>query len=113
MNTTKLWIVSALMILLFPLGVRAQEGSEKAAADVRQELVELKQLVSAVSARLDKMEQRLSRLEEQVGRKVEPATRMRPLGSSLMVDEHGVIWDGPRPVGVWGVNGDHTAREVR
>ena len=105
MNTTKLWIISALMILLFPLGIRAQEKPEKAVTDLRQELVELKKLVSGISARLDKMERRLSQLEERLGLPVEPTTRMRPLGSHLMVDKHGIIWEGGRPVGLWGVNG--------
>ena len=30
----------------------------------------------------------------------------RPLGRNLKVDRHGVIWEGDRPVGIWGVNGD-------
>lgn len=105
MNTNKLWIVSALIILLFPLGIQAQEKPEKAVTDLREELVELKQLVSGISARLDKMERLLSRLEERVGLPVEPTTRLRPLGSYLKVDKNGVIWDGGRPVGIWGVNG--------
>jgi formylglycine-generating enzyme required for sulfatase activity len=44
-------------------------------------------------------------LEERAGLSGKPTTRMRPLGRHLMVDEHGIIWDGERPVGIWGVNG--------
>jgi formylglycine-generating enzyme required for sulfatase activity len=44
-------------------------------------------------------------LEERAGLSGKPTTRMRPLGRHLMVDEHGIIWDGGRPVGIWGVNG--------
>ncbi len=53
---------------------------------------------------VDKID-RPSRLGERVGQPVEPTKRMRPLGGHLMVDEHSIIWDGGKPVGVWDVNG--------
>ena len=94
--------------------------------DVQQELVELKQLVSGISARLDKIEERLSQLEERTWLPGElktrirlpgepttktqpvakPTRKMRPLGNHLMVDEFGNIWEGEKRVGVWGVNGN-------
>jgi hypothetical protein len=80
-------------------------GKPAATTDLRQELVELKQLASRVSARLDNMERRLSQLEERGRLRGEPTMRMRSLGNHLMVDEHGIIWDGGKPVGVWGING--------
>ena len=80
-------------------------GKPAATTDLQQELVELKQLVAGLSARLDKMEQRLSLLEERGRFRSESTVRMRSLGNHLMVDEHGIIWDGGRPVGVWGING--------
>ena len=43
--------------------------------------------------------------EERADLPSKPTTRMRPLGRHLLVDEHGIIWDGERPVGIWGVNG--------
>ena len=54
----------------------------------------------------DMANQQPLRPEERLGPPGEATTRMRPLGRHLMVDEHGIIWDGGRPVGVWGVNGD-------
>jgi len=80
-------------------------GKPVATTDLRQELVELKQLVLGISARLDNMERRLSQLEERGWLRGEPTMRLRSLGNHLMVDEHSIIWDGGKPVGVWGVNG--------
>jgi len=71
--------------------------------DVRQELVELKQLLSGLSARLEKIERRLSRLEKRLPG--EPTTHLRSLNNHLTVDEHGIIWDRGKPGRVWGVNG--------
>ncbi len=34
---------------------------------------------------------------------IKPTSRMRPLSG---VDENGIIWDGGRPVGFWGIDGD-------
>ena len=48
-----------------------------------------------------------SRLEKRVGLAAESTTSMRPLGGHLMVDAHGIIWDGGKPVGVWDVNNGH------
>ncbi len=31
---------------------------------------------------------------------------IRPLGSHLKVDEHGIIWDGEKPVGTWGLDAE-------
>jgi hypothetical protein len=93
--------------------------------DVQQELAELKQLVSGISARLDRIEERLSQLEERTWLPGEPRTRirlpgevttktqpvgkpttkMRPLSNHLMVDEFGNIWEGEKRVGLWGVPG--------
>jgi formylglycine-generating enzyme required for sulfatase activity len=47
--------------------------------------------------------------EERAGLSGKPTTRMRPLGRHLLVDEHGIIWDDGRPVGIWGVNGSPMA----
>jgi hypothetical protein len=94
--------------------------------DVHQELAELKQLVSGISARLDRIEERLSQLEERTRLPGElktrirlpgepttktqpvakPTTKMRPLGNHLMVDEFGNIWEGEKRVGLWGVPGN-------
>jgi hypothetical protein len=105
MNSTRLWIVLALTVFLFPLGIYAQVKPQKAATDGQQKMAELKQLVAGISARLDKMERRLSLLEQRVGPSDNVPVGLRPLGRHLMVDENGVIWDGRRPVGYWGVNG--------
>jgi hypothetical protein len=104
MKSASLWIVLALMVFLFPLGIRAQEKPEKAATDWRQEMAELKQLVARISTRLDNIERRLSQLER-VGPSERAPAGMRPLGRRLMVDENGVIYDGKIPVGFWGING--------
>ncbi len=72
--------------------------------DVRQELVELKQLLSGISAQQDKMEWRLSQLEKQLRLQGEPTMKMRALGNHLMVDDHGIIWKDAAPIGVWGLN---------
>ena len=45
-------------------GAQTKDERGKVAADQRQELAELKQLASEISARLDKMERRLSQMEE-------------------------------------------------
>ncbi len=45
-------------------GTQTKDERGKVAADQRQELAELKQLASEISARLDKMERRLSQMEE-------------------------------------------------
>lgn len=52
MNTARLSFFLALAVFLFPAGARAQEKPEKSVTDLRQELAELKQVVSALSARL-------------------------------------------------------------
>jgi hypothetical protein len=56
---------------------------------------------------VEKIAPPLSRLEKRVGLAAESTTSMRPLGGHLMVDAHGIIWDGGKPVGVWDVNGDN------
>jgi hypothetical protein len=40
-----------------------------------------------------------------------PTPPLRPLGSNLMVDKKGIIWDGSHPVGMWGVDGCKTRPE--
>ena len=52
----------------------------------------------------------LSQLKEQVGKQAAPALPLRSLGNNLLVDKNGVIWDQGKPVGHWGVNGDHIIR---
>jgi len=76
---------------------------EKPVTDQRQELAELKKLVSKLSARLDKVERQLSQMEVRVEQPGGPAG-MRPFGGHMTVDEFGTIWDGGRPVGTWGVD---------
>ena len=107
----------------------AGDRPDASEAGLRKDIVELQKTIARLTSRLEAMEQRLSKLEkatnggptviitrqdkierpsrlgERVGQPVEPTTRMRPLGSHLMVDEHGIIWDGGKPVGVWDVNG--------
>ena len=34
-----------------------------------------------------------------------PTPPLRSLGSNLMVDKNGIIWDSGKPVGIWGING--------
>jgi hypothetical protein len=63
--------------------------------------------LGTIESEPSQLERRPSRLEKRVGQPVEPTTRMRSLGNHLMVDEHGIIWGGGRPVGVWGVNPGH------
>jgi hypothetical protein len=115
MNASRLWITAALIsIFLLPFGVQAQEQREKTPNGLRQEVLELKRLISEFTARLQKMERRLSKLEKRVELRADPAAKpgadptkkMRPLGSHLMVDEKGIIWSHGRPVGYWGVDGD-------
>lgn len=38
---------------------------------------------------------------------------IRPLGSHLKVDQHGVIWDGEKPVGIWGLDSEPTTPAAR
>ena len=111
----RLWIAAVLMlILLSPFRIQAHEQREKTPNGLRQEVLELKQLILEFTARLEKMERRLSQLEKRVELRADPTivlradptTRMRPLGSHLMVDENGIIWErGGRFIGYWGVNG--------
>jgi hypothetical protein len=57
---------------------------------------------------LEKVKRQPSRPEKR-----KPTKQMRPLGSHYMVDENGIIWDGDRPVGIWGVNGRGTPEGPR
>lgn len=105
-----LWTTSVLMsMLLFSFPACAQEQPEKRPGDLRQEVLELKRVLLDVSARLEKMERRLSQLEERLSQPVQTTGRMRPVGSRLMVDENGILWDHGRPVGIWGINGGEPA----
>ena len=102
----RLWITAVLIsILLSPFGIQAHEQREKTPNGLRQEVRELKQLNLELKARLEEMERRLSQLENLVELRSDATARMRPLGSGLMVDENGTIWQHGRPVGYWGVNG--------
>jgi hypothetical protein len=45
------------------------------------------------------------------GKPSKPTPPLRPLGSHLMVDKNSVIWDGDRPVGIWGIDGHEISPE--
>jgi len=102
-----------ILILLSPYRIQAHEQREKTPNDLRQELLELKQLILGLTARLEQMERRLSQLETRVELRADPTTRMRPLGSRFMVDENATIWERGRPVGYWGVNGGNSVGRRR
>jgi hypothetical protein len=102
----KLWTFLALMsMVLVSFYVQAEDQCEKKRDDPQQEVRELKRLVLELTARLEKIERRLSQLEKPREQPAQATTGMVPLGSHLMVDRHGIIWDEGRPVGTWGVNG--------
>jgi len=103
----RLWFAPVLIsILLSPIGIQAQEQREETRNGLRQEVLELKQLILQLTARLEEMDRRLSQLEQRIESRTDGGTKMRPLGSRLMVDENGTIWEPGWPVGYWGVNGD-------
>ena len=76
--------------------------------DLRTEIRELKRLVLDLSDRLDVLDGRLSRLEQERRSSREAndfqSPGRRPLGN-YSVDKNGIIWDGNLPIGVWGVWG--------
>jgi len=103
----RLWAAPVLIsILLSPIGIQAQEQPEKTANGLRREVLELKQLILQLTTRLEEVDRRLSLLEKRIEPGTDGSTKMRRLGSRLMVDENGTIWNYGRPVGYWGVNGD-------
>jgi len=112
MKTRSAVILACGLLLLMPLAARAQEQDKPPRDESRQEVAEVKRLLQELSARLEKIDARLGRVEQQLGmfgepagRQAKPRGKLRPLGSRLMVDENGVIWDGGSAVGHWGVNG--------
>ncbi len=42
------------------------------------------------------------------GSQIVPTPPLRPMGSDLMVDKKGIIWDRGKPVGLWGIDGGKT-----
>ena len=86
----------------------AQDKPTVADDDLRTEIRELKRLVLDLSDRLDVLDRRLSRLEQERRSSHEvtdsQSSGRRPLGN-YSVDKNGIIWDGNLPIGVWGVWG--------
>ena len=98
-------LVAVLFFVLLP-GASAQDKPTVVVDDLRTGIRELKRLMSDLSDRLDVLERRLSRLEQECRSSREVTDSQspgrRPLGS-YSVDENGIIWDENHPIGIWGV----------
>ncbi len=97
-------VVVCISLVISPS--HAIEPCDNSSNSQQQEVLGLKQAIAKVLARLEQLEQRISELEKTMGRtRGQTETQMRPLGSRMMVDQNGIIWEHGRPVGIWGVDG--------
>jgi hypothetical protein len=107
-------LVLAFCTFSFVAGAGAGEESGVAEDDLRAEIRTLRQLVTDLAAQVQALEERLVKLEARsTDRK--PVDRARPQSTRRLrryiVDENGIIWSGPVPIGVWGVDGvDYSPR---
>jgi hypothetical protein len=90
-----MWFAFALLILLLLLGI-------KTVMDQRRDLADLKQLVSEISARQDRLERQVARRPIRMDSPVQRADKMWSLADGTIVDKHGIIWQGNKAVGRWG-----------
>jgi len=104
----------------FCWSVFAQDGSDSKKSG-EPSRTQLKQQVRQLTERVERLEVQLSQMKQMspviglslldgVSEPSDPSAETRPLGHGLKVDRNGIIYEGNKPVGVWGVNGGKQLR---